>query len=115
MVSPAVLVFHFYRFPQVPLCLWVRSGGGYGRQGTDIRGTFPRFIAKNGFWGLTDVASLFLGNIAHSTHSVSYTLMYASLTSRRLAQLYVGLELSSTVGHPRRAINTRTKRDREQC
>ena len=43
IVSPAVPVFIFYRFPQVPLGLWVRSGGGLWSSG-DIRGTSPGFL-----------------------------------------------------------------------
>ena len=64
MVSPAVPALIFYCFPQVPVGLWVHSGGGLWSSG-DIRGTSLGFLQRYEPWGITDVASLFLGNIAH--------------------------------------------------
>ena len=54
--SPAVPVFFICRFPQVPLGLWVRSGGGLWSSG-DIRATSPGFLGGYGSWGITDVAT----------------------------------------------------------
>ena len=75
MVSLAVPVFIFFRFPQALVGLWVRSRGGLRRSG-DIGGGIPGFLLIYGSWGITSVGSLSQKYIAHSGLSLVSVLPF---------------------------------------